>query len=144
MGMGGAGGGPELRCEVRRTSLIGLIEVAGVLRVDTVAPLRAAVCKVVAEGPEAVVLDLTGVDAVEDEWSLVVFSTLGRLVAERADSELLIAAPGLALRVRLYRAAPFVRVFATRAETWLAAEQGVSGRRVSEQLPASPSAPRRR
>jgi anti-sigma regulatory factor (Ser/Thr protein kinase)/anti-anti-sigma regulatory factor len=128
---------------VRRTSLIGLIEVAGVLRLGTVARLREAVGKVLPEGPEALVLDLSGVEDFEDELSLVMFSTLGRLVADRAQSELVLAVPSLRLRVALQRAAPFfVRVFPTRAEAWLAAEQGAARRRVSEQLPATPYAPR--
>ncbi|MGH4024569.1 MAG: STAS domain-containing protein [Pseudonocardiaceae bacterium] len=141
--MSSAGAGKTgLRCDVRRTSLIGLIEVTGVLRLGTVARLREAVLKVLPEGPAAIVLDLTGVEAVEDELSLVVFSTLGRLVADRAQSELILAAPSLRLRVALQRAAPiFVRVFATRAEAWLAAERDVSPRRVSAQLPATAQAP---
>lgn len=135
-------GGTGLRCHVRRTSLIGVIEVAGVLRLDTVARLREAVLKVLAEEPEAVVLDLGGVEAVE-EPSLVMFSMLGRLVVDRADSELVLAAPSLRLRVALQRASSsmFVRVFATRAEACLAAEQGASRRQVSERLPATPHAP---
>lgn len=142
--MNGAGPGETgLRCDVRRTSLVGLIEVAGMLRLGTVARLREAVLRVLAESPETIVLDLTGVDAFEDELSLVVFSTLGRLVADRTEGELLLAAPSLRLRVALQRAAPlFVRVFATRAEAWLAAEQCASRRRVSAQLPATPHAPR--
>ncbi|HEX2299603.1 MAG TPA: ATP-binding protein, partial [Pseudonocardiaceae bacterium] len=109
-----------------------------------VARLREAVLKVLAEEPEAVVLDLGGVEAVEEEPSLVMFSTLGRLVADRAESELVLAAPSLRLRVALQRASSplFVRVFATRAEAWLAAEQGVARRRVRECLPATPYAPR--
>lgn len=141
--MSSAGAGKTgLRCAVRRTSLIGLIEVTGVLRLGTVARLREAVLKVIPEGPVAIVLDLSGVEAVEDELSLVVFSTLGRLVADRAQGELILAAPSVRLRVALQRAAPiFVRVFATRAEAWLAAEHDASPRRVSAQLPATTQAP---
>ncbi|MGH4024149.1 MAG: ATP-binding protein, partial [Pseudonocardiaceae bacterium] len=142
--MSGAGpGGPALWCAVRRTSLISLVDVTGVLRLDTVPRLREAVLKAVAEDPEAIVLDLTGVEAVEDELSLVVFSTLGRLVTDRLGSELLLAAPDIRLRVALQRAAPlFVQVFATHAEAWFAAEHGASGRRVGVQLPATRHAPR--
>jgi anti-sigma regulatory factor (Ser/Thr protein kinase)/anti-anti-sigma regulatory factor len=136
-------GGLELRCHVRRSALIALIEVAGVLRLDTVPRLRQAVLKVLTDSPEAIVLDLGGVDAVEDELSLLMFATLGRLVTDRAESALVLAAPSLRLRVALHRAAPlFVQVFPTRAEAWLAAEQGVSRRRVSEALPPTPHAPR--
>lgn len=143
-GMSGAGtSGVGLRCHVRRTSVIGLIEVAGVLRVDTVPQLRETVLKVLADGPEAIVLDLGGIENVEGQLALMVFSTLGRRVAEQAETELVLAAPSLQLRVALHRAEPlFVRVFATRAEAWLAAEQGASRRRVSECLPVTPHAAR--
>jgi anti-sigma regulatory factor (Ser/Thr protein kinase) len=128
---------------VRRTSLIGLIEVDGVLRLDTVLRLWEAVLEVLTAGPETIVLDLTGVEAIEDEPSLVMFATLGRLVADRAQSELLLAVPSLRLRVALQRAAPlFVRVFATRAEACLAAEQRASRRRVSERLSPTLDVPR--
>jgi signal transduction histidine kinase len=71
------------------------------------------------------------------------FATLGRLVADEAEGELLLAAPSLRLRVALHRAAPCqVQVFATRAEAWVVAEQGVSRHRVSEHLPPTPHAPR--
>lgn len=136
-------GGTGLRCHVRCSALIAVIEVAGVLRLDTVPRLREAVLKVLTDSPEAIVLDLGGVDAVEDELSLLMFATLGRLAADRAESAVVLAVPSLRLRVALHRAAPLlVQVFATRAEAWLTAEQGVSRRRVSEALPPTPLAPR--
>lgn len=135
----------QLRCHVRGTSeVIGLIEVVGVLRLDTVPRLRKAVSKVLTDGPETIVLDLNGIEAVEDMLALVVFSTLGRLVADWAEGELILAAPHAPLREALERAAPlFVRVFATRAAAWHAAQHGACRRRVSAQLPATPAAPQR-
>lgn len=136
-------GGTALRCHVRHSSLIGLIEVTGVLRLDTLPRLREAVLKVLAEGPEAIVLDLGGIEAVEDELSLLVFSTLGRLVRDRIESELVLAVPNIPLRAALHRVSSpvVVQVFATRAEAWLVAEQGAARRRVYERLPASPHSP---
>jgi anti-sigma regulatory factor (Ser/Thr protein kinase) len=126
---------------VRRPSLIGLIEVTGVLRWNTVTPLRQAVLKVLTEVPETIMLDLTGVEAAEDDVSLGIFTTLGWLAAA-VGSELVLAAPALPLRVALKRAAPlYLRVFPTRAEAWLAAEHGAARRRVSEWLRATPHAP---
>lgn len=146
---GGAGmnsasmGGRGLRCQVRRSSMVALIEVSGVLRLDTVPRLREAVLKVLTDSPDVILLDLGGVEAVEDELSLLMFSTLGWLVADRAESAVVLAAPSRQLRVALHRAAPlFVEVFATRARARLAAEQGVTRRRVSEHLPPTRHAPR--
>jgi anti-anti-sigma regulatory factor len=134
-----------LRCHVRGTSeLIGEIDVVGALRLDTVPGLRKAVSKVLADGPETIVLDLNGVDAVEETLALVVFSTLGRLIADWAEGELILIAPHGPLQEILERAAPlFVRVFTTRSAGWHAAQQGTHRRRVHEQLTATPYAPRR-
>lgn len=138
-GMGYAG----LRCHVRSAAPIGLIEVAGVLRLSTVPRLREAVLKVISEDPEAIVLDLGELEAIENGLSLVAFSTLGQLVSDHNAGELVLAVPSIRVRVALQRQSSlFVRVFATRAQALLAARMGVAPRVVRRELPAVPQAPR--
>lgn len=142
-GMSEAGRGcTALVCRIRHTTPIGLIEVVGTLRLETVPRLREAVLKVLGNCPQTMMLDLAETAGIEDDLSLVTLATLGELVADRTTEELLVATPSLRARVALQRYSPlFVRVFATRAEAWLAAGQGIAPHRVRRDLPASPQAP---
>ncbi|HEY6422813.1 MAG TPA: ATP-binding protein [Pseudonocardiaceae bacterium] len=133
---------PTLQCRVHRTSPIGLIELAGVLRLDTVARLREVVQKVLTERPDAIVLDLARLDGVE-ELSASVFPALARAVAAVADGELILAAPSAGTRDALRQSAPLsVRMFDTCSQAMEAAERAPARRRVTRQLPADPQAGR--
>jgi anti-sigma regulatory factor (Ser/Thr protein kinase)/anti-anti-sigma regulatory factor len=136
--MSGAG----IECQVRRTFPIGLIEVAGSLRLDTTSSLREAVLTTLAERPDAIVLNLAGLEEVEAR-SLAVFPALGRAVAAAADGELILAAASPGMRDVLRRAAPlFVRTFDTCDQALEAAARAPARRRVTRQLPADPHAGR--
>ncbi len=131
-----------MRCQVRSSSPIGLIELAGTLRCDTTPRLREAVLRVLADRPDAIVLDLAGLDDVEDV-SVGVFPALGRTVAAAADGELILAAAGPVTRHVLRKAAPlFVRVFDTCGQAMEAAARAPARRRVTRQLPADAHAGR--
>ncbi|MGH3927973.1 MAG: hypothetical protein ACRDTT_34775, partial [Pseudonocardiaceae bacterium] len=69
---------------------IGLIEVQGALRLDTVPRLRTVALKVMASSPSAIVLDLADLDHME-KLSVSIFRTLGRMAAAAADGELILA-----------------------------------------------------
>jgi anti-anti-sigma regulatory factor/anti-sigma regulatory factor (Ser/Thr protein kinase) len=134
-------GEPRIRCQVHRTFPIGLIEVVGPLRLDTVPRLRAVVLKVLAERPDAIVLDIAGLDDVA-ELSVAVFTALSRTVTA-ADGELILAAGGPGPGDTLRRAAPlFLRIFDTYEQAMNAAVQAPARRRVARQLPADPYAGR--
>lgn len=136
------GGSARLVCRIRHTAPIGLIEVEGVLRLDTLPRLQEAVLEVLSDGPEAMVLDLAETAGIDDGPCLVTLAMLGERIADRTSGELLLAAPSLRTRVALQRCSPsFVRVFATRAEAWLAASQGIAPHRVRKGLPAGAHAP---
>lgn len=131
-----------MRCVVHSTSPIGLIEVQGVLRLDTIPRLRTAAQKVMASAPSAIVLDLAGLGHVE-ELSVSVFPALGRMAAAAADGELILAAVCPTTLALLRRSAPlYVRVFDTREQAIDAAERAPARRRVARQLPADPHAGR--
>lgn len=134
----GAGG---FECRIRHTSPIGLIEVIGSLRRETSFHLRVAVLKTLIERPDAVVLDLAGLDDLED-LSVPVLLTLGYRVAD-AEGELIFAAAGPAIRAVLHQARPlFVRTFDTCDQAMAAAVQAPARRRVTRQLPADQHAGR--
>ncbi|MGH3938786.1 MAG: ATP-binding protein [Pseudonocardiaceae bacterium] len=121
---------------MRSTSPIGLIEVYGELRLDTVPGLRTAALKVMASSPSAIVLDLAGLEHVE-ELSVSIFRALGRMAAAAADGELIIATACSTTLAALHRSAPlYVRVFNTREQAVEAAERAPARRRVTRQLPA--------
>lgn len=131
-----------IRCVVHHTFPIGLIEVQGALRLDTIPRLRAVALKVMAASPSAIVLDLASLDAVE-ELSVSVFPTLGRMAAAAADGELILAAACPTTLAVLRRSAPlYVRVFDTRDQAMAAARRAPARRRVTRQLPADPHAGR--
>lgn len=132
----------SMRCRVHRTSPVGLIELAGPLRSHTAPRLRETVMNVMVDRPDAIVLDLEGLDDVE-ELSVSVFPDLGRTVAGVADGELILAAPGPGTRAAMRRAAPmFVRMFDTCSQAMEAASRAPARRRVTRQLPADPHAAR--
>lgn len=131
-----------IRCVVHSTCPIGLIEVQGALRLDTIPQLRTVSLKVMAASPSAIILDLAGLDDV-DELSVSVFPALGRMAAAAADGELILAAPCPTTRAMLRRSTPlYVRVFDTRKQAIEAAERAPARRRVTRQLPADPHAGR--
>ena len=132
---------PQIRCQVNCTLPIGLIEVVGPLRLDTTPRLREVVLKVLAERPDAIVLDLAGLHDVA-KLSVPVFSALGATAAA-ADGDLILAAVGPEPRAALRRAAPlFLQLFDTRAQAMDAAIRAPVRRRVARQLPADPHAGR--
>lgn len=132
----------RMRCRVHRTSPVGLIELDGALRLHTAPRLRETVLKVMADQPDAIVLDLEGLDDVE-ELSVSVFPALGRTVAGLGDGELILAAAGPDTRAAMHRAAPlFVRMFTTCSQAMAAAARAPARRRVTRQLPADPHAAR--
>lgn len=134
------GGG--LKCWVHLTSPIGLIELDGALRLDTVANLRDAVWKVMAERPDAIVLDLASLDD-REELSVSVFPALGRTVAAGTDGEMILAAPSVPVQCAMRRAAPlYVRMFGTLSQAMEEATRAPVRRRVSRQLTADPHAGR--
>lgn len=127
-----------MRCVVRSTTPIGLIEVQGALRLETIPRLREATLKVMAAAPSAIVLDLAGLSNVE-ELSVSVFPALGRMAAAAADGELILAAACPTTLAALRRSAPlYVRVFDTREQAIEAAVRAPARRRVARQLPADP------
>lgn len=131
-----------MRCIVHSTSPLGLIELQGALRMDTTPRLRTVARKVMAEAPYAIILDLSGLDDVE-EASVSVFPALGHQAAAAADGELILAAACPTTRAVLRRSAPlFVRMFDTRAQAMEAALRAPARRRVTRQLPADPHAGR--
>lgn len=130
-----------LKCWVHLTSPIGLIELQGVLRLDTVSQLRDAVWKVMAEQPDAIVLDLAELHDT-DELCTSVFPALGRAVAGGVDGELILAAPGVGVQRAMRRSAPlFVRMFGTLSQAMEEAARAPH-RQVTRQLPADLSAAR--
>lgn len=134
-------GESQIRCQVDCTLPIGLIEVAGQLRLETTPRLREVVLEVLAERPDAIVLDLADLDDVA-ELSVPVFSALGTAVAA-ADADLILAAMGPRPREALLRAEPlFLRMFDTCAQAMNAAVRTPARRRVARQLPADPHAGR--
>ncbi|HEX2297145.1 MAG TPA: ATP-binding protein [Pseudonocardiaceae bacterium] len=132
----------SMRCRVHRTSPIGLIELAGPLRRHSAPQLRETVMEVLANRPDAIVLDLEAfVDA--EELSGSVFPALGRTVAGAADGELILAAADPGTRAAMRRASPlFVRMFDTCSQAMAAAARAPARRRVTRQLPADPYAAR--
>jgi serine/threonine-protein kinase RsbW len=106
--------GPGLCCEVLERKPVGLVEVAGSLRRETVSRIRATVEEMLADPPDLLVLDVAGLHEV-DELCISIFPTVGRLAAAR-DVPLVLAAPSASLR-RAFRVSPlFVRVADSRAE----------------------------
>ena len=131
-----------MRCQVHSSAPVGLITLAGALRLDTAGRLREVVARVLADRPDAIVLDLAGLYHVE-ELSVGVFPDLGRTVASVADSELILAAAAPVTRDALRRAAPLlVRMFDTCGEAMEAAARAPARRRVTRQLPADVQAGR--
>jgi anti-sigma regulatory factor (Ser/Thr protein kinase) len=131
-----------LKCWVHLTSPIGLIELQGVLRLDTVSQLRDAVWKVMAEQPDAIVLDLAELQDTDDLCTSV-FPALGRAVAGGVDGELILAAPEAGVRRAMRRSAPlFVRMFGTLSQAMEEAARAPAHRQVTSQLPADLSAAR--
>jgi anti-anti-sigma regulatory factor/anti-sigma regulatory factor (Ser/Thr protein kinase) len=99
-----------------------VLEVEGVLRGDTAPVLRAAVVKLLAEQPSAVVLDVSGVEVAED-LAVTVFGALAQHAAAAEPVALLLAAPSPSLagcldRLGVHR---FVPVHADRAGALAAA-----------------------
>ena len=74
---------PALHCDVRRRYPVALIVVTGDLRLDTAHLLRAAVLKVLADQPTAVVVDLLAVDVV-DPAAATVLPLIEQHAAHRA------------------------------------------------------------
>ncbi|MGH4022958.1 MAG: ATP-binding protein [Pseudonocardiaceae bacterium] len=132
----------SMRCRVHRTAPVGLIELAGPLRLHSAPRLRETVLEVLADRPDAIVLDLEAfVDA--EELSGSVFPALGRTVAGAADGELILAAADPGTRAAMRRASPlFVRMFDTCSQAMAAAARAPARRRVTRQLPADPYAAR--
>lgn len=129
-----------LKYWIHLTAPVGLIEVQGPLRLDTVSRIREAVGKVVTAGPRVIVLDLASLlDA--QELSGSVFPALGHAVATETEGELLLAAPDPAVRQAIRRAAPlFVRAFDTLSQAMEEAGRCPAGRRVIRHLPSGPHA----
>lgn len=133
--------GAPIQCQVRLTCPIGLIEVVGSLRQETTPHLREAVRKTLIDRPDAIVLDLAGLDDIEN-LNAAVFPALGHVVAG-ADGELLLAVASPGVRDVLHRARPlFVRVFDTCDQAIAAATRAPARRRVTRQLPADQHAGR--
>ncbi|MBW0091882.1 ATP-binding protein, partial [Pseudonocardia sp. KRD-188] len=109
-----------LRCEVPLRYPVGLVVVTGVLRMDSAPVLRAAVLKVLADRPSALVLDLAGLE-VADPAAATVLPLIEQHAAHRAEAALLLAAPSPSVLAELRRLGVHVPVHPTRAAALAAA-----------------------
>lgn len=109
-----------LRCEVPLRYPVGLVVATGVLRLDSAPVLRAAVLKVLADRPSALVLDLAGLE-VADAAAATVLPLIEQHAANRADAALLLAAPSPSVLGELRRLGVNVPVHPTRAAALAAA-----------------------
>ncbi|WP_300011721.1 hypothetical protein [Pseudonocardia sp.] len=109
-----------VRCEIVRRYPVALVVATGVLRLDTAHILRAAVLKVLADRPTALVLDLADLEVLEPA-SATVLPLLDQHAVLRADSVLLVAAPSVSVRRELHRLGAGIAVHATRPEALTAA-----------------------
>lgn len=130
-----------LECEVHLGGPVGLIELKGSLRPDTVLRLREVVLKRIVERPDVIVLDLA---CLEDREGLGarVFPELS-VVAAEANGELILAAPSPSVRQAMRTVDPlFLRMFDTLGEAMEAAESGPAHRRCIHALSADAYAAR--
>lgn len=129
-----------LRYQVLSTSPVGLIDVAGTLRRDNNPRLQEVVLKTAAHAPDAIILDLAGVND-PDHLSATLLLTLAHHVAA-ADGELILAATPPPVRIAVHQSTPtLLRMFPTREQALHEAKQAPARRRVARDLPANPHAP---
>lgn len=123
-----------LRCHVLSTSPVALIEVAGTLRRATSPRLRDAVLKARAHAPDAIILDLAGLDD-RDHLSATVLPTLAYHVATLG-GELIVAAAPPAVRTAVRQSTPtLLPMFPTREQALHEAQRAPVRRRIVRDLP---------
>jgi anti-anti-sigma regulatory factor len=91
-----------LSCEIDRTTPITVLQVDGELRLGTVAQVRAAVLKCLAECPEAVLVDVSGM-VVASPVAVTVFGAVSRRAATWPPVPLVLAAGSPGVRAAVER-----------------------------------------
>jgi anti-sigma regulatory factor (Ser/Thr protein kinase)/anti-anti-sigma regulatory factor len=129
-----------LRCTVLRRYPVALVEVTGMLRLDTAPVLRAAALKLLADRPTALVLDVAGL-VVADPTAAAVLPLVEHHAGVWADAALLLAAPSVSVREALRRTASDLRVHDTRAAALTAAAARPVPARLRLSFSADPTAP---
>lgn len=130
-----------LTCTLESPPPVAVISLTGQLDLSTAAHARSALHKVLAEQPEAMMIDLAGL-VVTDDLALTVFTALGRAAAAWPGCPVLLCAPDPEVfadlhRIAVSRALP---VYRDRASALAAAKKPAVPRRFDARLWGAPSA----
>jgi anti-anti-sigma regulatory factor/anti-sigma regulatory factor (Ser/Thr protein kinase) len=130
-----------LVCRTEWIASVAVVSLRGPLRIDTTPVLRAAVLKSLAAEPGAVIVDLAGLDELED-LAVTALAALARAAAAWPGIEVVVVAPDPAVRGRL-SALAVSRFVPVAVDREAALELAGSGRRPAvarQTLPAGPAA----
>lgn len=125
----------DFACFVESGRPVGVVQVHGELTLATAPRLRTAVHKCLAEQPDAVVIDLSGMTAAQDTV-LTLFPALARTAIVFAGASVLLTTPSGSLRERLAEAAVtrLLPVYPSMAESLAQAHHVRSPGRVRQRL----------
>jgi anti-anti-sigma factor len=131
----------DLSCEAEHADEVVTLRLRGTLRADTAPVLRAAVLKSLTDEPAAVVIDMAGVDEIDD-LGLIILPTLARALAAWPGAKLAVtrASPRIVRRLRATPMDYLLTIADSEGALRAATRRDVSPPMLSEQLPAGPAA----